>query len=174
MTRPRPEGELLVTDALDDTYVSDGSNHPAGYEHGVFVLDGDVYDTSQLPHTAYFTYNVASTSIVSTNRDLLDVLDELVTGGFFATGHTASPGTFLASRREEDDAVIGLGVPFNGFCPCQAVGDDVEVASVGRAPGPSGQAAHAALPRRDLGRPVLQQRRGIRPRSEPCRSNRHP
>jgi CubicO group peptidase (beta-lactamase class C family) len=121
---------------LADTTISDG-DLPARYRHGVFDFDGEAVDTSMFPLTAYFTWHTATLAAVSSVPDLLDLLDAWQTGDLFTTDRTPSPERFGPERATSPSEIIsydGLGVPFNGYCPCTAAGDGHEVTAIGRTP----------------------------------------
>jgi CubicO group peptidase (beta-lactamase class C family) len=121
---------------LDDTMISDGT-HPDGYRHGVFDFDGARADTSMFPGTAFFTWHTATFGAVSSVPDQLDVLDAWHTGELFATDRNPGPERFGPARAtslNDPGSYDGLGVPFNGYCPCTAVGDGHEVTAIGRTP----------------------------------------
>jgi hypothetical protein len=101
-------------------------------------------DTSMFPeHTAYTTFNVAMQSTRTTVTDLLDLTEAWADGSLFTTGRAATAERFLASRPNAETApgpfgrtgVIGDGIPFNGYCPCEVNGDLVQVTAIGRSPG---------------------------------------
>ena len=65
---------------------------------------------------------------------MLDLLDALVAGDLFTTDRTPGPDRFLDARLL-DGSVYGLGIPLNGYCPCESAGGDtLNVAAVGRRP----------------------------------------
>jgi len=125
------ETRIAQPTGLDDTAISDGTE-PAGFEDGVLPFEGRRLDTSQYPHTSYNSY-FAAASANSTVRDLLDLLDVWANGDLFTTDRAPGPGRFLADRTNDMD-VYGSGVPFNGFCPCDADGANVSVIAIGRVP----------------------------------------
>jgi CubicO group peptidase (beta-lactamase class C family) len=119
---------------LDETFVQDGTNQPAGYQHGVASLNGQRIDSSQVPNTAYFTYFGASIAVVSTSTDLLDLLDAFVANDLFTTDRSPGPERFVSARMV-DGTVYGVGTPINGYCPCaSAAGNGLTVAAMGRRP----------------------------------------
>jgi CubicO group peptidase (beta-lactamase class C family) len=122
---------------LSGTEISDGSTHADGYRHGVFDLDGMIVDTSLFPTTAFFTWHTATFAAVSTVPDLLDLLDAWHAGALFTADRTPGPGRFGSDRATsvgDPASYDGLGVPFNGYCPCTVSGDGHEVAAIGRTP----------------------------------------
>lgn len=122
--------------SLDDTAISDGTDHPADFQHGVFSLEGKAYDTSMFPNTSYYTYLGASHSLDSTLPDLLDLSDAWNDGTLFEDGAKPTAASFPDGRKlQRDDGIAGLGIPIHGFCPCTPVGKGHEVASTGRRPG---------------------------------------
>lgn len=124
------EDRIAQPAGLDDTAISDGTE-PPGFEDGVFVFQGRRGDTSEGPHTSYNTYFAASASANSTLRDQLDFLDALHNGSFFTKDRTPR---FPAERILDGQDVIGIGIPYVGFCPCEEVGANVSVTAIGRAP----------------------------------------
>jgi CubicO group peptidase (beta-lactamase class C family) len=121
---------------LNDTMISDGTV-PARYRHGAFDLDGEAVDTSMFPLTAYFTWHTATMAAVSSVPDLLDLLDAWQSGELFTTERTPDPERFSPERATSTSETIsydGLGVPFNGYCPCTSSGDGHEVTAIGRTP----------------------------------------
>lgn len=125
--------------ALEATVMPQHGDEPAGYQHGYFALDGAAVDTSMFPHTAYNTWSL---TVDSTVTDLLDLVDAWATGALFTTHRAATPDRFPASRPNGDAVpgpfgyvgVVGDGIPFNGYCPCELDGDLVSVSAVGRTP----------------------------------------
>jgi CubicO group peptidase (beta-lactamase class C family) len=132
------EARVAQPGGLDDTAISDG-NEPPGFEDGIFTFNGQRADTSTFPHTAYNTYNTAYASANSTLRDLLDLLDLWRRGDFFTTDRVPGPHRLPAERLLHTDAsptgfVMGYGIPFNGYCPCQPHDEGTSVTAIGRAP----------------------------------------
>jgi CubicO group peptidase (beta-lactamase class C family) len=118
---------------LDDTFLNTGGELPEGYQHGVFDLDGP-NDTSQFPLTALVTYQPTRVAMVSTFPDLLDLLDTWAEGTWTTGGRPPSPDMFPADRQAGSDAIFGLGVPYQGYCPCVATPDGNQVERIGRRP----------------------------------------
>lgn len=122
---------------LDDTAIVDGTPLP-GHRHGVFLFNGtDPVDTSMFPGTAFFTFHTATTAAVSSVPDLLDLLDVWQEGSLFSTERVPGPERFGAERATSvTDPVSydGLGVPFNGYCPCSPAEGGHDVTAVGRTP----------------------------------------
>ena len=128
------EARIITPLGLGDTFVQDGANQPDGFQHGVLAFDGQPLDTSMFPNVSYYTYFGAVMAVVSTSTDLLDLLDALVAGDLFTTDRTPGPDRFLDARLL-DGSVYGLGIPLNGYCPCESAGGDtLNVAAVGRRP----------------------------------------
>lgn len=132
------EERFAAPAGLDDTFLSDGSDQPANYQHGVFVLDSQRMDTSMVDNVGFFTYSVADAAVLSTLADSLDMVEMWSDGSLFTTERVPGPTTFLASRRDPDpesSTVVGYGIPFNGYCPCEADGDGdgLSVTKFGRA-----------------------------------------
>jgi hypothetical protein len=123
---------------LDDTGLLDGQTELPGYRHGVFGFDGTPVNTSQFDATSFMTWNLANTSAVSTPVDLLDLLDVWVSGELFTTDRTAAPDRWAPDPDGNPDTYIGVGVPFNGYCPCTDVAGGIETTAVGRQPGAIG------------------------------------
>jgi CubicO group peptidase (beta-lactamase class C family) len=128
------EARIITQLGLGDTFIQDGANQPDGLQHGVFAFEGQLLDTSMVPNVAYYTYFGAVQAVVSTGTDLLDLLDALVTGTLFTTDRTPAPERLLGARLL-DGSVYGLGIPINGYCPCESAGGNgMDVAAVGRRP----------------------------------------
>jgi CubicO group peptidase (beta-lactamase class C family) len=124
---------------LDDTALLDGSGvAPAGYRHGVFAFSGAPADTSAFVPVSFLTWNQATQSVVSTPTDLLDLLDVWTTGELFTTDRTPAPDRWAPDPAGDPNTNVGLGVPFNGYCPCTEVGGGIEPTAIGRAPGAIG------------------------------------
>ena len=87
---------------LDDTFLSDGTDQPANYQHGVFVLDNEQLDTSMVPNVAFFTYSVAESAIISTLADSLDMVEMWADGSLFTTQRVPGPAAFLPNRQDTD------------------------------------------------------------------------
>jgi CubicO group peptidase (beta-lactamase class C family) len=126
---------------LDDTGLLDGGRAPAGYRHGVFAFNGTPAVTSAFDGTSFLTWNQATTSAVSTPSDLLDLLDVWATGELFTTDRTAAPDRFVPAL-DATDFVVGVGIPFNGYCPCTDVDGGIEPTTTGRRPGSIGTATY--------------------------------
>lgn len=138
-TAGKPLTELVherVTEpaGLDDTTLLDGSSSPDHYRHGVFVFNGAPLDTSAFDGTSFTTWNLATTSSVSTPTDLLDLLDAWTTGDLFTTDRTAAPDRFAPDPAGNPNTYTGLGVPFNAYCPCTEVDGGIEPTAIGRTP----------------------------------------
>ena len=124
---------------LDDTALLDGQGAtPAGYRHGVFAFEGTPMDTSGFEGVSFITWNLATHSVVSTPTDLLDLLDVWSSGELFTTDRTPAPDRYAPDPAGNPNTYIGLGVPFNGYCPCTEVTGGVEPTAIGRAPGALG------------------------------------
>ena len=123
--------QFLLPAGLDNTLLSDGTDQPANFQHGVFVLNNAKLDTSMVPNTAFYTYNVAESAIISTLADSLDMIDMWSDGSLFTSRRLPGPDTFRSDRRD-GNAVVGYGIPFNGFCPCAPDGDGLTVTKYGR------------------------------------------
>jgi CubicO group peptidase (beta-lactamase class C family) len=139
----RPLAELIrsrVADpaGLDETDLLDGSNTPADYRHGVFAFGGAPLDTSIFDFTSYVTWERATHAAMSTPTDLLDLLDAWTTGELFTTDRTPAPERYASEPVLDSDGnpwyVVGLEVPFNGFCPCAEVDGGMEPTALGRSP----------------------------------------
>lgn len=121
--------------ALGDTFLSDGTDLPADFLAGVFVLGGERQETSDFPNTSFNTYLLATSSVVSTVPDLLDLLDGWTESTLFTTDRRPTPDRFPSDRPVNDGSDLrGLGVPLNGYCPCTPAGDGNEASFVGRTP----------------------------------------
>ena len=70
--------------------------------------------------------------------DLLDLLDVWSTGELFTTDRTPAPDRYAPDPAGNPNTYVGLGVPFNGYCPCTEVDDGIEPTAIGRAPGAIG------------------------------------
>jgi D-alanyl-D-alanine carboxypeptidase len=129
-------GEMVAQPAgLDDTQLLNGSGiAPVGYRHGVFAFNGTPSDTSGFSGVSYLTWNYATHSVVSTPTDLLDLLDVWSTGELFTTDRTPSPDRYAPDPASNPNTYIGLGVPFNGYCPCTEVEGGIEPTAIGRKP----------------------------------------
>jgi CubicO group peptidase (beta-lactamase class C family) len=127
---------LAVPAGLDGTFLTDGADLPDGFQHGRFDLGG-TRDTSAAPVTALATYEPVDWALVSTVPDLLDMIDTWVDGTWRPGGSPATPSMFPDERADDttgQEQIIGLGVPYHGYCPCTATGDGNEVTSIGRRP----------------------------------------
>jgi CubicO group peptidase (beta-lactamase class C family) len=124
---------------LDHTSISDGAPRPVGFQEGVTWFGGPG-DTSEHPHTAYTTLGTAFSSLTSTIPDILDLIGAWASGALFTADRTVAPERFLAERPMQNGpgtppyGAIGLGLPINGYCPCQPSGAGLVVNAVGRAP----------------------------------------
>ena len=121
---------------LDDTAISDGPIAD-DHRHGIFDWEGKVVDTSMFPLTAYLTWHAATFSGVSSVPDLLDLLDAWQSGALFRTDRTPGVDRFSPERATtavDPVSYEGLGVPFNGYCPCTPSGAGHDVTAIGRAP----------------------------------------
>jgi D-alanyl-D-alanine carboxypeptidase len=136
----RPLAELLhdmVAEParLDNTALLDGSGiSPAGYRHGVFAFNGTPTDSSGFGAVSYLTWNLATHSVVSTPTDLLDLLDVWATGELFTTDRAPAPDRYAPDPAGNPDTYVGLGVPFNAYCPCTEVDAGIEPTAIGRKP----------------------------------------
>ena len=123
---------------LDSTDLLNGSNFPAGFRPGVFDFNGAPVEASAFDGTSYLTWEQATQSAVSTPTNLLGLLDVWATGELFTTDRTPAPQRYAPEPSLDDEgkplAVIGRGVPFNGFCPCTEVDGGIEPIAFGRAP----------------------------------------
>ena len=103
----------------------------------MLAFNGAMLDTSAFDPTSYLTWNQAAISSVSTPTDLLDLLDAWTTADLFTTDRTPRPDRYAPEPVESNllpDFHAGLGVPFNGFCPCTSVDGGVEPTAFGRTP----------------------------------------
>lgn len=129
--------------ALDDTFVSDGADLPADFLAGVFVLGGERQETSAFPNTSFNTYLSATSSVVSTVPDLLDLLDGWTQGTLFTTDRRPTADRFPSDRPTNDGTDLrGLGVPLNAYCPCTPEGEGNSASFVGRTPKGLGSDSH--------------------------------
>jgi hypothetical protein len=84
------------------------------------------------------TWEQAPDSAVSTPTDLLGLLDLWATGELFTTDRTSAPQRYAPEPVLDDDgnplAVVGVDIPFNGFCLCTQVDGGIEPIAFGRAP----------------------------------------
>jgi CubicO group peptidase (beta-lactamase class C family) len=119
---------------LDDTRLLDGYAVPDRYRNGVFPFEGTAMDTSMFSGTSYLTWNLATHSMVSTPIDLLDLLDAWTTGELFTTDRAPAPDRYAPDPAGNPDTKVGLGVPFNAYCPCTDVAGGIEPTSIGRSP----------------------------------------
>jgi D-alanyl-D-alanine carboxypeptidase len=145
----RPLAELVrervsVPAGLADTGLLDGGPvAPAGFRNGVFAFpDGTRAETAADDATAFLTWNQATTSAVSTPTDLLDLLDVWASGELFTTDRTAAADRFVPDVTGRTDFVAGVGIPFNGWCPCTEVTGGIEPAAIGRAPASFGSKSY--------------------------------
>ena len=98
---------------------------------------------------------------MSTPTDLLDLLDVWATGELFTTDRTPAPDRYAPDPAGNPNTYVGLGVPFNGYCPCTEVDGGIEPTAIGRTPGAHRYAdVSPALRRRHLRRGQRQQQRG--------------
>jgi CubicO group peptidase (beta-lactamase class C family) len=122
---------------LDVTDLLNGGNAPAGFRHGIFDFGGGLVDTSAFDGTSYTTWEQATDSAVSRATDLLGLLDVWATGELFTTDRTPAPHRYAPEPVLDGDGnpfvVIGVDVPFNGFCPCTEVDGGFEPIAFGRA-----------------------------------------
>lgn len=136
----RPLAELVrdmvaVPAGLDDTELLDGlGTAPAGYRHGVFAFDGTPTDTAGFSGVSYLTWNLATHSVVSTPTDMFDLLDAWASGALFTTDRTGAPDRYAPDPEGNPNTYVGLGVPFNGYCPCADVEGGIEPSAIGRKP----------------------------------------
>lgn len=134
----RPLAELVrdrVSEpaGLDGTGLLEGAV-PTGYRHGLFAFNGAPLDTSAFDGTSFVTWNRASTSAVSTPTDLLDLLDAWESGELFTTDRIPMPSRYTPEPAGNPtlEYHAGVGVPFNGFCPCTEVKGGIEPTAYGR------------------------------------------
>lgn len=120
---------------LTATLIPNGDDLPADYLHGVLAFEGSVVATSMFPGTAYATWFRADNAVVSTAPDLLSLLDAWASGALFTTDRQPT------SERFDDDRAypwgttyVGLGLPFNMYCPCESDGDGNTGVAIGRQP----------------------------------------
>ena len=126
---------VAVPAGLDDTLLADGVSIPDGFRHGRVNINGAVLDTAMVPSAvAYFTYNQAISSVVSTPMDLLDLLDAWHSGELFTTDRTPAPDRFAPNWDANPNTRAGVDVPFNGYCPCSDTNEGLEVSKIGRTP----------------------------------------
>jgi hypothetical protein len=71
---------------------------------------------------------------VSTPTDVLDLLDAWHSGALFTTDRTVAPERLMPDLVNPDVTYVGVGIPFNGYCPCTDVAGGVEPSSIGRKP----------------------------------------
>lgn len=123
---------------LDQTLVRDGVTPIEDMEAGVFDFQGAASATSDFDATSFLTWSRATQAGASSVPDLLDLLDAWAAGSLFATDRTPDPGRFGADRATsatDPTSYVGLGIPFNGYCPCVPEGDGHDVTAIGRTPG---------------------------------------
>ena len=126
---------LAAPAGLDETALGNGEDAlPEGFRHGRLNINGAVVETSAVSPVSYLTYNQATSSVVSTPTDLLDLLDAWHSGQFFVTDRTAAPDRFIPDPAGNPNTRVGVSVPFNGYCPCTEADDGIEVSSIGRTP----------------------------------------
>jgi CubicO group peptidase (beta-lactamase class C family) len=135
----RPLAELVrdriaAPAGLDHTALVDGHTTPERYRHGVFAFNGTATDSSGFGAVSYLTWNQATHSVVSTPADLLDLLDVWVSGELFTTDRTPAPDRWAPDPAGNPTTYVGLGVPFNGYCPCIEVDGGIEPIAIGRTP----------------------------------------
>jgi CubicO group peptidase (beta-lactamase class C family) len=127
--------QVAVPAGLDETLLTDGTDTPADIRHGKININDAAVDTASVPSAvAYFTYNQAISSVVSTPSDLLDLLDAWHSGDLFTTDRTPAPDHFGDNWEANPDTRVGVNVPFNGYCPCIDTDDGPEIAKIGRTP----------------------------------------
>jgi CubicO group peptidase (beta-lactamase class C family) len=119
---------------LDDTGLLDGRITPPGYRHGMLAVSGTALDTSMFPGVSHLTWHQATSSVVSTPRDLLDLLDVWASGELFTTDRAPAPHRYTPDPAGNPNTNVGLGVPFNAYCPCTDVDGGIEPTAIGRAP----------------------------------------
>ena len=76
--------------------------------------------------------------MVSTPSDLLGLLEVWASGDLFTSDRTPSPDRWVPDPAGNPTTYAGLGVPFNGYCPCTDVEGGIEPAAIGRVPGAIG------------------------------------
>jgi CubicO group peptidase (beta-lactamase class C family) len=131
---------VSIPAGLDDTELLNGSTTPDGYRDGVFPFNGTPVFTSDFDGTSFFTWNQATTSTASTPTDLLDLLEVWETGELFSSDRSPAPDRYSPERGVNAalDYHVGVGVPFNGYCPCTQVDGGIEPTAFGRVPGSLG------------------------------------
>jgi len=123
---------------LDDTSLADGSNQPANFSEGLFVLDGSLIDT-RIAKRAYLTMGGASWGLQSTTADLANLVESLMSGQFLGAERAPTADHFSADRATSDGlAWVPIGVPFSGYRPC--TGDTPTFTSYGKAVSETGTA----------------------------------
>ena len=135
----RPLAELIrdrVSEptGLEDTGLLDGRTVPPGYRHGMLAVGETAVHTSMFPGVSHLTWHQATSSVVSTPRDLLDLLDVWASGQLFTTDRAPAPDRYAPDPAGNPDINVGLGVPFNAYCPCTDVDGGIEPTAIGRAP----------------------------------------
>ena len=127
---------------LTDTMLGDGVQFPDGFHHGRFMMDRPM-DTTEFPTAALFTYQPTRLGVISSVPDLLDMLDAWADGSWTDGGVAPDAAMFPDSRREAPAGpIIGLGVPYSGYCPCEPTDGGNQVTAIGRRPYAVGSDLH--------------------------------
>ena len=139
----RPLAELVRLEVaepagLDHTNLSDGRESVEDFRYGVVALGGSPADTSSIEPVSFMTWWQATHSVISTPSDLLDLLDVWESGGLFTTDRTLAPDRLAPDPAGNPETFIGVGIPFNAYCPCTEVDGGIEPAAIGRVPGAPG------------------------------------
>ena len=121
---------------LESTDVDPEAITRPGYLQGTFALQGVATSTSEVPTTAFYTFNRGHDTSNSTLGDLLDLLDVWVDGVLLGTDRAATPKHFPtpASGLTDVVSVPGVGTPVTVYCPCTAGAEGVAGIAVGRRP----------------------------------------
>ena len=97
---------LAAPAGLDETALGNGEDAlPEGFRHGRLNINGAIVETSAVSPVSYLTYNQATSSVVSTPTDLLDLLDAWHSGQFFPR---------IARRRPIGSSQIPRATPTRG------------------------------------------------------------
>lgn len=116
------------------------------YQHGVFVLGGQLLDTAATPTDAYFSFLGGSSAASSSLPDLLELLTGWVDGTLLGDDRRPTPSKFQSANTDPFAAntIFGSGIPVNGYCdprpaevsayPCTPAPDGTNVMAVGRTP----------------------------------------
>jgi hypothetical protein len=124
---------------MTDTFLSVGSDDPADLQWGRFMLPGgtDAIDPRDLSPVAFRTIDPPSNALITTVPDLLELVNAWTTGEYQG-GSRATSANFPASAAITDngqvDSYLGQGIPFNGYCPCEPLGEGVTPSVTGRQP----------------------------------------